>query len=97
MRIQHVCTRWQLPPTGDDRKRLFAIEDWQIFTLLNQIGTDCYPGQKEPWILRQMNARHFHCVDLFVYAAKCQLERTRDRFLRCLTHAACQSLNANLS
>ena len=56
--------------------------------LLNAIRHDPHSGQKEPRILRQFNVLDFYRIEMLSDVPKCQCERTGNRLLRRITHAA---------
>jgi hypothetical protein len=64
--------------------------------LLNSIGTNSNSGQKEPRILRQLDALDLYRVEVLTYAPKSMHERVADRFLRCISHAVSLGSVANL-
>src|ERR1035437_695494 len=90
MRIQNLRMDGQTPLPGTDRKYFDFIGDRKDRVLLNTEWNNSDPGQKEPGILRQLNMLHFHGVEVFVDAAKRELERVGNGLLGCFSHAASQ-------
>src|ERR1035437_4252724 len=95
MRIQNLRMDGQTPLPVTDRKYFGFIGDRKDRALLNTERKNSDPGQKEPRILRQLNMLHFHGVEVCANAAKSQLERAGDGFLRCFSHAASQRFFGN--
>ena len=66
---------------GRDRNVCGFIGHRRDYTLLNAVEINSYPGEKEPWILRQFDTRHFDGIKVFTYAAKSQSECAGNRVL----------------
>lgn len=66
-------------------------------TLRNAEGIDFDSGQKEPGILRQLDLLNLHRIEVLRDLAETEFERTGDRLLRCISHAASQRSAAGLT
>ena len=76
-------------PEGKRRARSF-IDQGLSRSLLNSKRKDPDSGQKEPWIICNLDVFHFNSVEVFAYPAQSQFEGPGYGFLRCLSHAAAQ-------
>ena len=64
--------------------------------MLNAEGADANPGQKEPWILRQLDMLHFRGIEVLAYPVKSKFQSAGNCFLRCIPYTASRRTLGNL-